>query len=190
MRRRRRTSSPPPPSPVGGSRVDGPRRGARCRATSRFVDVLEQMGATVERGDDGHRGARRRRRSTASTPTCADLSDTAPDARRRRGVRRGSDDGHRHRLHPPQGDRPHRPRWSPSCGGCGIEAAEEHATGSPSTPARPRRRTIRTYDDHRMAMAFALLGLRATGHRDRRPGLRGQDVPGATSTLAATGDSV
>ena len=55
---------------VGGrATVDRPRRGARCRATSRFVDVLEQMGATVERGADEHDGHRHRARCAASRST-------------------------------------------------------------------------------------------------------------------------
>ena len=65
---------------IAGGRVtvDGPRRRRRSRATSRFVDVLER--------DGRRRRARRRRaptvpgtgaRCTASTSTCASMSDTA-----------------------------------------------------------------------------------------------------------------
>jgi 3-phosphoshikimate 1-carboxyvinyltransferase len=45
---------------------------------------------------------------------------------------------------------------------CGIEA-EEEADGFVVHPGRPRPTSVRTYDDHRMAMSFALLGLRAPG---------------------------
>ncbi len=45
---------------------------------------------------------------------------------------------------------------------CGIEAAEAD-DGFVVQPGEPRPARIRTYDDHRMAMSFALLGLRAPG---------------------------
>jgi 3-phosphoshikimate 1-carboxyvinyltransferase len=46
-------------------------------------------------------------------------------------------------------------------------------------PAAFRRARIRTYDDHRMAMCFALTALNAEGAgAHRRPGLRGQDLSG------------
>lgn len=45
---------------------------------------------------------------------------------------------------------------------CGIEA-EEEADGFLVRPGRPRPAEVQTYHDHRMAMSFALLGLRAPG---------------------------
>ena len=45
---------------------------------------------------------------------------------------------------------------------CGIEAVDE-ADGFVVHPGTPRPTSVRTYDDHRMAMSFALLGLRAPG---------------------------
>ncbi|MEY2452417.1 MAG: 3-phosphoshikimate 1-carboxyvinyltransferase [Acidimicrobiaceae bacterium] len=45
---------------------------------------------------------------------------------------------------------------------CGIEAVE-HDDGLTITPGAVRPARIRTYDDHRMAMAFALIGLRVRG---------------------------
>ena len=47
--------------------------------------------------------------------------------------------------------------------------SDQQATASPSA--------IETYDDHRMAMAFAILGLRQGGADHRRPRLRGQELP-------------
>ena len=41
-----------------------------------------------------------------------------------------------------------------------------------------RPATIETYDDHRMAMAFALLGLRAAGIRIADPGCVAKTYPG------------
>ena len=45
---------------------------------------------------------------------------------------------------------------------CGIDASEED-DGFVVRPGEPRPARIETYDDHRMAMSFALLGLRAAG---------------------------
>ena len=45
---------------------------------------------------------------------------------------------------------------------CGIEA-EEEADGFVVHPGQPHPAVVRTYDDHRMAMSFTLLGLRAPG---------------------------
>ena len=42
-------------------------------------------------------------------------------------------------------------------------AAEEHADGFTVHPGTPTPGVVRTYDDHRMAMSFALLGLRVPG---------------------------
>lgn len=44
----------------------------------------------------------------------------------------------------------------------GIQA-EEHEDGMTINPGTPQPATINTYDDHRMAMSFALLGLKAPG---------------------------
>ena len=41
--------------------------------------------------------------------------------------------------------------------------AEEHSDGMTIFPGQPHSATIQTYDDHRMAMSFALLGLKTPG---------------------------
>lgn len=45
---------------------------------------------------------------------------------------------------------------------CGIDAVE-HPDGFVINPGAPKPATIETYEDHRMAMSFALLGLKANG---------------------------
>jgi 3-phosphoshikimate 1-carboxyvinyltransferase len=47
---------------------------------------------------------------------------------------------------------------------------EETADGLIIQPGQPRPVTVATYDDHRMAMAFALIGVRAGGIRIANPG--------------------
>jgi 3-phosphoshikimate 1-carboxyvinyltransferase len=59
---------------------------------------------------------------------------------------------------------------------CGIDA-EEEPDGLVIHPGRPRPATIATYDDHRMAMSFALLGLRVDGIAIADPGCVAKTFP-------------
>jgi 3-phosphoshikimate 1-carboxyvinyltransferase len=59
---------------------------------------------------------------------------------------------------------------------CGIEA-EELADGLVVHPGRPQPAVVQTYDDHRMAMSFALLGLRAPGIEIADPGCVAKTFP-------------
>src|SRR3546814_2671765 len=59
----------------------------------------------------------------------------------------------------------------------GIDASEE-ADGFVIQPGRPQPALIETYDDHRMAMSFALLGLTADGIRIADPGCVAKTFPG------------
>ncbi len=63
---------------------------------------------------------------------------------------------------------------------CGIEA-EEEPDGFVVRPGTPRPARIATYDDHRMAMSFALLGL-------RRPGIEIEDPECVAKTFPAFWD--
>ncbi len=65
---------------------------------------------------------------------------------------------------------------------CGIEAAETD-DGFVVHPGTPHPATVRTYDDHRMAMSFALLGLRAPGIRIADPGCVAKTFPGYWTLL-------
>lgn len=60
---------------------------------------------------------------------------------------------------------------------CGVDA-QETADGFVITPADVVPADIETYRDHRMAMAFALLGLRAEGIRVSDPGCVDKTFPG------------
>jgi 3-phosphoshikimate 1-carboxyvinyltransferase len=64
----------------------------------------------------------------------------------------------------------------------GIEAIEE-PDGYTIEPGPVRPATIETYGDHRMAMAFALLGLRAPGIRIVDPGCVAKTFPGYWALL-------
>jgi 3-phosphoshikimate 1-carboxyvinyltransferase len=59
---------------------------------------------------------------------------------------------------------------------CGIEAHEQQ-DGLRIVPGAPRPARIETYDDHRIAMAFALIGLRAPGIEIADPGCVAKTFP-------------
>ncbi|MCU1377094.1 MAG: 3-phosphoshikimate 1-carboxyvinyltransferase [Acidimicrobiales bacterium] len=66
---------------------------------------------------------------------------------------------------------------------CGV-GAEETDDGFVIEPAQIRPATIQTYDDHRMAMSFALLGLRQPGIEIADPDVVGKTFPGFWDALA------
>jgi 3-phosphoshikimate 1-carboxyvinyltransferase len=143
----------------GRVRVDG-LGGAALQGDARFVDVLEQMGAEVIRADDSTevRGTGALRGVSVDL---RDLSDTAQTLaavavfadspttvtgigfiRRKETDRIGAVVRELQRL--------------------GIEATEDD-DGFTIAPGTPHAGRVDTYDDHRMAMSFALLGLRVPG---------------------------
>jgi 3-phosphoshikimate 1-carboxyvinyltransferase len=64
----------------------------------------------------------------------------------------------------------------------GIEATDD-VDGFTVRPGSTRPATIETYDDHRMAMSFALLGLRAPGIRIVDPSCVAKTFPGYWTLL-------
>ena len=66
--------------------------------------------------------------------------------------------------------------------GAGVEERDDGLT---IRPARPLPATIDTYNDHRMAMSFALAGLRIPGVRIKNPGCVEKTYPGFFDDLAA-----
>jgi len=69
---------------------------------------------------------------------------------------------------------------------CGIEA-DETDDGFRIVPGDPKPATIETYDDHRMAMSFALLGLRVPGIEIADPGCVAKTFPGYWDELERLG---
>lgn len=67
---------------------------------------------------------------------------------------------------------------------CGIDA-EEHADGMTIHPGAPQPAHVQTYDDHRMAMSFALLGLKAQGIQISDPGCTSKTYPNYFEDLAS-----
>ena len=56
-------------------------------------------------------------------------------------------------------------------------AVEEHRDGVTIAPSKPKSSSIDTYKDHRVAMSFALVGLRVPGIRINDPGCVGKTFP-------------
>jgi 3-phosphoshikimate 1-carboxyvinyltransferase len=61
--------------------------------------------------------------------------------------------------------------------------ADEQRDGFVVHPGTPRPARIETYDDHRMAMSFALLGLRSRGIEIADPGCVAKTFPGFWQAL-------
>lgn len=66
----------------------------------------------------------------------------------------------------------------------GLDAVEED-DGFLVRPGRPHGAVVHTYDDHRMAMAFSLVGLRVPGVSIADPGCVAKTFPGYWDALAA-----
>lgn len=69
-------------------------------------------------------------------------------------------------------------------GRCGIEASET-ADGFVVRPGAPRPTQIHTYSDHRMAMSFAVMGLKADGISIVDPGCVTKTFPRFWDALEA-----
>jgi 3-phosphoshikimate 1-carboxyvinyltransferase len=139
-----------------------------------FVRVLEAMGCTVEMTDDAttvrNDGALR-----GGTFDLTDFSDTAPTLgvvaafastdTRVTGIgfiRRKETDRIKAVV--------------TELRRCGVDA-EEEADGFVVRPSTPHAAEIHTYDDHRMAMAFAVLGLAVPGTTILDPGCVAKTFP-------------
>jgi 3-phosphoshikimate 1-carboxyvinyltransferase len=66
-------------------------------------------------------------------------------------------------------------------------AVAEHEDGLEIKPTRPTPAAIETYDDHRIAMSFAIMGLRIPGIRIKDPGCVSKTYPHFFVDLAALG---
>ena len=64
------------------------------------------------------------------------------------------------------------------------QRVEEFADGLTITPAPVTPADVATYDDHRMAMSFAITALRAPGVRLRDPGCVAKTFPAFFDRLA------
>ena len=65
------------------------------------------------------------------------------------------------------------------------QKVKEYPDGLAITPAKVRPATIETYDDHRMAMSFAITGLAAKGIEIANPGCTAKTYPRFFDDLGA-----
>jgi 3-phosphoshikimate 1-carboxyvinyltransferase len=145
-----------------------------------FVDVLAGMGADVERGP----GWTEVRGGAALHGTTVDLSDLSDTAQTLAVVAPFADAAVR-----VTGIGFIRAKETDRIGAvvtelrrCGVDAAEE-PDGFVVRPGTPHGARVRTYDDHRMAMSFALLGLRVPGVEVEDPGCVAKTYPGYFADL-------
>lgn len=149
---------------TGGSiRVEGI-GGASLQGDVGFLEVLEAMGCTVERGPDATTVAGPERLRGVDVDL-ADLSDQAPTfaavAAFAAGRSRVSGIGFIRRK---ESDR--IAAVIEGLGRLGVVAAEEpdgFSVDGAGPAGPPHGGVVRTFDDHRIAMSFALVGLRTAG---------------------------
>jgi 3-phosphoshikimate 1-carboxyvinyltransferase len=139
----------------------------------RFVDALEDMGCTVDRGDDAIEvvGGPLRGIEADFEPISDTAQTIAAVAAFAEGPTRITGIGFIRRK---ETDR--IAAVVTEMGRAGVGAREEH-DGFVIEPAPVRPATIETYDDHRMAMSFTLLGLRAPGICIADPGCVAKTFP-------------
>ena len=165
---------------AGGSvRIDGLGRGS-TQGDVGFIEVLARMGALVEWADDhvvvGSSGVLR-----GIEVDMSDISDTAqtlaavavfadgPTTVTGIGFIRGKETDRIAAV-------------VTELGRLGIDARED-PDGFTLNPATPQPGVVATYDDHRMAMSFALIGLRAPGIQIADPGCTAKTYPGFWTDL-------
>ncbi|HXQ24256.1 MAG TPA: 3-phosphoshikimate 1-carboxyvinyltransferase [Candidatus Acidoferrales bacterium] len=139
---------------------------ASLQGDVRFVDLLEQMGAVVLRGDDflEVRGGAELDGIDADLNAISDTMPTlaalAPFARRPVTIRNVA------HVRLQESDRLHAVATELQRLGVRVR---ELADGLVIEPSAVRPAAVETYDDHRIAMSFALIGLRVSGIGIRDP---------------------
>ncbi len=160
---------------VTGSRVVVPRLGSRsAQGDLGILAVLEQMGCDVRIEEDRIelRGPERLRAVDADFTQMGDVATTlmaiAPFADGPTTVRGVA------QTHYEESDRPVAAATELRRMGLRVEDEWDSVTVYPGTP-QPAE--IETYEDHRMAMSFAVTGLRAPGIRITNPGCTAKTFP-------------
>ncbi|HEX6420227.1 MAG TPA: 3-phosphoshikimate 1-carboxyvinyltransferase [Acidimicrobiales bacterium] len=169
---------------IVGGRVTVAGLGApSLQGDARFADLLGAMGATVERTGTATTVAGAGRLHALGEVDMADMPDMAPTLAAVAVFADG----------PTRVTGVELIRWHETDRIAAVVAelrragiaAEEARDGFVVHPGHPRPARIETYDDHRMAMSFALLGLRSPGIEIADPGCVGKTFPGFWRALDA-----
>jgi 3-phosphoshikimate 1-carboxyvinyltransferase len=166
---------------VTGGRVRVPHLGRHsAQGDLGLLDVLERMGCTVTREDDAIalRGPRQLHAVEADFTRMGDVATTllaiAPFADGPVTVHGIA------QTHYEESDRPVAAATELRRMGIAVDETWDSLTVHPGAP---QPATIETYDDHRMAMSFAITGLRAPGIRIANPACVGKTFPGYFAAL-------
>jgi 3-phosphoshikimate 1-carboxyvinyltransferase len=155
---------------------------ASPQADVRFIDVLAEMGAiverdarttTVRRGDVLHGVDVDLSGFSDSVPTLAAVAALANGPTRIRGV------GF---VRAKESDR--IGTLATELRRCGVDV-DEHGDGMTIRPASLHGAALHTHDDHRLAMSFAVLGLRVPGITIDDPAVVSKSFPGFWDVLAS-----
>ncbi|MGH8666760.1 MAG: 3-phosphoshikimate 1-carboxyvinyltransferase [Burkholderiales bacterium] len=178
---------------VGGAaggdpvRVEGIGR-ASIQGDVRFIGILSRMGAATTIGDSWiEAGVRGRTQRTRLRPIDADLNHI-PDAAMTVAMLALFADGtsvlrNIGSWRVKETDRIAAMAAELAKVGAGVEAGEDFLRVTPPTQFRPA--TIRTYDDHRMAMCFSLVALAGVPVRIEDPDCVGKTFPDYFAAFAA-----
>ena len=160
---------------VTGSRVVVPRLGSRsAQGDLGILEVLERMGCRVEVGEDsiGVQGPPQLRGVDADFTQMGDVATSlmaiAPFADGPTTVRGIA------QTHYEESDRPVAAATELRRMGIQVEGDWDSVT---IQPGKPQPAEIETYEDHRIAMSFAVTGLRAPGIRITNPGTTAKTFP-------------
>jgi len=161
---------------VTGGRVRVPGLGKKSlQGDTAFVDVLSRMGCTVEKAENHIevRGPATRRGvdvdMNAISDTVMTLAAIAPFASGPTTIRNVAHIRHK------ETERIRATATELRRLGVAVEEFEDGLTIHPETTLRPA--VIQTYDDHRMAMSFAITGLRTAGVAIADPGCVAKTFP-------------
>ncbi len=148
---------------------------ASIQADARFLDLLAEMGGAVERRDDGTtvQGTGHLRGIDADLADCSDAVPTlAVTAAVGEGPTRIRGVGF---IRAKESDRIGALAAELRRCGAGVD---EHDDGLTVHPRPLHGARVRTYEDHRLAMAFAVLGLRVPGIAIEDPDVVAKSFPG------------
>ena len=162
---------------IPGARVCVPIPSGSVQPDLHALDLLEQMGARIERGEHSITvvGPPHLQGATLDAEACPDAAVMlAVVCAHAHGTSRI--DG-LHTLRVKETDRIHALACELGKTGCGVHEHPDAIEIDPSTITEGPIQ-VRTWNDHRIAMAFGILGLVRSGVRIEDPGCVGKSYPG------------